>query len=133
MKSFSVIRVAENLDGTFGVFLEENISFCLTVERRWINNERGKSCIPLGEYICRRVNSPKFGNTFQICDVPNRSEILFHKGNLMDDSHGCVIVGEQFEPLNGKNAVLSSGKAFDEFLARTKGLNEFKLTIRSCT
>jgi hypothetical protein len=47
----------------------------------------------------------------------------------MDDSHGCIILGEQFEPLNGRNAVLSSGKAFNEFIERTKDINEFKLSI----
>lgn len=129
MKSFVLLRVAKIEDGTFGVLKDGEIPFCLTVERPWLNNERGKSCIPVGTYICRRVNSPKFGNTFEICDVPNRSAILFHKGNLYIDSHGCVVVGEQFEPLGDKNAVLASGKAFAEFLQRTEGINEFNLDI----
>jgi hypothetical protein len=47
----------------------------------------------------------------------------------MDDSRGCIILGEQFEPISGKNGVLSSGKAFDEFMSRLKGVEQFKLVI----
>lgn len=48
----------------------------------------------------------------------------------MDDSHGCTILGEQYEPIMGKNGVVSSGKAFDEFLKRTKEIDEFLLHVR---
>jgi hypothetical protein len=130
MKHFWILRIAENQDGTFGVFLEEDIPFCLTIERKWLNNEKGKSCIPVGDYLCERINSTKFGNTFEVKNVPNRTEILFHKGNIMEDSHGCIVVGEQFEPLDGDNAVLSSGKAFTEFKERTRDVDVFKLSIR---
>ncbi len=64
-------------------------------------------------------------------NVSNRSHILFHKGNLSDDTHGCVLVGEQFEPLKGENAVLASGKAFTEFKKRTRETNIFLLQIES--
>ncbi len=129
MKTFKLIRVAMIEDGTFGVLLDTGVPFCVTVERKWLNNQTGESCIPTGDYDCRRVNSPKFGNTFEVANVPNRTAILFHKGNLMQDSHGCIIVGEQFEPLNGKTAILASGKAFQEFLQRLEGLNEFRLIL----
>ncbi len=129
MKLFNLVRISGIEDGTFGVFLDGEIPFCLTLERQWLNNRVGESCIPSGEYICQRVNSPKFGDTFEVKDVTDRTAILFHKGNLMDDSHGCILVGEQFEPLNGKNGVLASGKAMDEFLKRTQGENEFNLSI----
>ena len=133
MRCFLLIRLPQHEDGTFGVLLDgviEQTPFCLTVERPWMNNQKEISCIPVGEYICRRVDSPKFGNTFEVMNVPNRTAILFHKGNLAMDSHGCIIVGEQFESLSGKVAVLASGKGFDEFLWRTENLNEFKLEIR---
>jgi len=125
----TIIRTPSIEDGTFGMMLDGEVPFCLTLERRWVDNKKGESCIPDGIYLCNRVQSPKFGNTFEICNVRNRSEILFHKGNLIDDSHGCIILGEQFEPIEGRNAVLSSGKAFNEFMQRTKGINEFNLYI----
>lgn len=129
MKHLTIYRSPSTQNGTFGMMLDEEIPFCLTVERPWLNNEKNRSCIPVGEYICKRVMSPNFGDTFEVCDVPGRTLIRFHKGNIMDDSHGCVVVGEQFEYLKGKPAVLASGKAFSEFHERLKGINEFKLSI----
>ena len=130
MKEMWLWRFPSIADGTFGVMLDNSLPFCVTLEREWIYNKKGISCIPDGEYICRRVNSPRFGNTFEVINVYGRTEILFHKGNIEDDSHGCIIVGEQYEPVMGKNGVLSSGKAFEEFLKRTQEINEFSLAIK---
>jgi len=129
MKQFKLIRVAYIADGTFGVLFDEDTPFCLTLEREWKSNQKGESCIPTGYYLCKRVQSPKFGDTFEICDVVGRSHILFHKGNLEDDSHGCVITGEEYGKYKNKVAVLSSGKAFGEFKQRTNGIDEFGLKI----
>ena len=130
MKEFWLWRFPSIQDGTFGVMLDDNLPFAVTLEREWIFNQKGVSCIPNGNYTCRRVDSPKFGNTFEVTNVLNRSEILFHKGNIRDDSHGCIILGEQYEPIMGKNGVVSSGKAFEEFLKRTEGIDEFILHVR---
>ena len=129
MKLFNLIRISGIEDGTFGVLLDDNIPFCLTLERQWLSNRKSESCIPSGEYICQRITSAHFGETFEVMDVKNRSAILFHKGNLLADTHGCIILGEQFESLDGKNAVLASGKAFDEFMKRAEGENEIKFSI----
>jgi len=130
VKEMWLWRFPSIVDGTFGVLLDDNLPFCVTLEREWLNNGRGVSCIPDGNYTCRRVDSPKFGNTFEVTNVINRSEILFHKGNVDEDSHGCIILGEQYEPVMGKNGVISSGKAFEEFLQRTQEIDEFSLGIR---
>lgn len=131
MKKMSLIRVAGNEEGTFGVLIDEDQPFCLTLERKWLNNMKSMSCIPDGEYLCRRVQTPKHGNTFEITGVPDRSAILFHKGNIMEHSEGCVILGEEFEPLEGHQAVLASGTAFGEFMQRLEGIDEFMVSIRS--
>lgn len=130
MKKITLYRLPETPDGMFGILCDEGIPFCLTVERKWLNNQRMVSCIPEGIYISKRVQSPKFGDTFEVINVPGRSRILFHKGNIEDDSHGCIVVGEQYESLRNKTAVIASGKAMVEFLARTHGLDEFELAIR---
>lgn len=134
MAKYSLIRVSYTKYGTFGVFLEEKIPFAVTLEKPWKDNRRNVSCIPLGIYTCKRIISPKFGDTFEVLDVPERSHILFHKGNLSSDSHGCVLVGEYFDPLYNEPAILASGKAFREFMERaTKSKDdpdiEFQLTI----
>jgi len=137
-----LIRVAHTEDGTFGVLKADGIPFAVTVERKWAENQRGLSCIPSGVYHavrCRdsaeygHTDSPKFGDTFVIEDVTGRSNILIHKGNIDDDTHGCVIIGEEFGLLNGKPAVLSSSKGFANLKALTidRNINEFELTVRS--
>ena len=126
-----LIRVSYTQRGTFGVMLDEdNFPFCLTIERPWKDNKRNVSCIPKGNYECERVYSPTFGVTFKITKVKGRSHILFHKGNLMEDSHGCIILGEEFGFLDGEIAVLSSGRAFGEFKDRLKFIEKFSLEIK---
>jgi hypothetical protein len=132
-------RVFGDLNRTFGVLMQKDGPFCVTLERGWLDNARGVSCIPVGSYTCLRCNSspdygyadsPHFGDTFQVWKVPGRQNILWHKGNVDDDTHGCIIVGESFGWLSGERAVLSSGAAFKEFLDLLKAEDSFSLDIR---
>lgn len=127
----TIKRIASRNDGVFGVLLVGNEPIALTLERPWRNNRRGESCIPAGDYLCKRIKSVKFGNTFEVENVPGRSAILFHKGNVFEDSHGCILVGEQFSAwANGTASIAASAAGFREFLDRTAGTNEFNLSIR---
>lgn len=131
MREFHLIRISHLKDETLGVFLDNDLPFCLTLERPWLGNRRNISCIPGDSYICKRVMSPKFGNTFAVDSVRGRSHILFHKGNISEDTHGCIILGEEFNSMSGKNMLRSSGVAFAEFLHRTMDINIFKLIVRN--
>lgn len=124
-------RIASRSDGTFGVLMMDgNLPFAVTCERAWQNNEKMVSCIPAGTYLCKRVNSPKFGWTFQVMEVPDRSEILFHKGNRDDDTKGCIMTGESFSTWDdGSVSIAQSGAAFDEFMSRLKGHDEFMFQV----
>ncbi len=122
-------RISGTGDGTFGVLMEGEVPFALTVERPWLQNRRNVSCIPPGRYVCRRTLSPRFGETFEVTGVPGRSHILFHKGNTAADSSGCIVVGERFGELGGTPAVLSSARAFGAFMGRLGGRDEFTLLI----
>ena len=122
-------RVAKTADGVFGVLLDCGIPFALTCEPEDKNNAADISCIPPGQYTCKRVDSPHFGDTFEITDVPARTHVLFHKGNIEDNTKGCVLVGEQFEYYKGKVAVLASKKGYGEFMRRLKDVDEFTLKI----
>ena len=129
MMTLTLKRVARDKFGTFGVLIQNDTPFAVTCEDLWRENASNVSCIPVGMYRCVRVDSPKFGDTFEVTGVPSRAHILFHKGNTEDDTHGCILVGEQFESLNGKTAILASGKGYGEFMERTKGLDSFPLQI----
>jgi len=127
---FSLKRVAENEHGTFGVLLKEGITpVMLTLEDKWKNNNPNISCIPTGTYQCKRIVSPKFGDVFEILNVPNRGHILFHTGNVEDDTHGCILLGSGFGQLNGKTSLEESKKAFNEFMGYLNNLDHFLLII----
>jgi hypothetical protein len=123
-------RIAFTEFGTFGVILEGGIPFALTLERPWLDNKRNVSCIPAGHYTCKRFHSEKHPNTFEVQDVDNRTGILFHTGNLMEHSAGCILIGETFDPYKGQPAILSSAKGFDEFMSKLEGEIEFELIIQ---
>lgn len=125
-------RLTSTEFGTFGVLLNGSIPFAVTLERPWINNIRNESCIPIGSYNCKKYHSNTHGDTYEILDVMNRGngkKIIFHKGNLDDDSRACILIGEEFGILNGEPAILRSGNGFNEFINKLNGVNWFKLII----
>lgn len=128
-KKLTISRVLTGNSGTFGVLIFENIPFAVTLEREWLDNARNISCIPAGEYVCKRVNSPKFGSTFEVTEVPGRSHILFHKGNIDDDSHGCILIGEQFGEIGYNKGIKASAQGYGEFMAILSHDMEFNLVI----
>ncbi len=89
-----------------------------TMELPWLDNQRRVSCIPKGTYKAVRHNSPKFGETFWIQDVPGRSEILIHKGNYTKDTLGCILPGKAHIDINGDGTmdVTSSKKTMEKIL-----------------
>ena len=68
-----------------------------TLELAWRDNEKSVSCIPSGEYKCRvrleRESATRGYVHLLVQDVPNRSYILFHRGNYPSDSRGCILTG----------------------------------------
>lgn len=116
---------------TYGVLLrDDGTPFALTLERPWLDNQRSVSCIPTGSYTAKRHKSPRFGETFLVQEVPGRSEILFHKGNIDDDSHGCILVGEQFNKVRNEDGITASKEGFAEFMENQRGYEEFSFTIK---
>ncbi len=94
-----IIRLEKGEAGTFGALKIDGQVTCVTLEPEDRNNAQGVSCIPEGDYIAKRVNSPKYGDTFEISDVPNRTHILFHAGNVENHTKGCVLLGRNFGAL----------------------------------
>lgn len=118
--------------GIAGVMINPDgyIPFCVTMELPWMSNKPFISCIPSGIYICERKESPKHGSTFEIKDVFNRTDILFHKGNFDDDTKGCIVLGESFDHMRGEPAIMRSMTAFSEFMFILERENEFRLDLR---
>lgn len=124
------IRRIEKTDKeTFGVLSLDGQIICWTLERPYLDNKPNVSCIPAGIYVCQRIQSPKFKETFEIMNVPGRTHILFHAGNKVEESLGCVLTGSEIGELDGEKAVLSSSKAFFRFMTALQGFDHFPIKI----
>ncbi len=133
----TINRIRTSDHGTEGLLIVPLLGFtCRTLELPWRNNQRGRSCIPAGEYPCALVNSPKYKSIYHIKDVPSRSHILIHSGNFAGDvekgfkTHveGCILLGKKAGELSGQRAVLTSRPTVRRFMERLHGM-PFTLTI----
>lgn len=87
-----------------------------TLELPWKNNERRVSCIPVGIYKAKKHQSPKFGQSFWLQNVPGRSEVLVHPGNFTSQILGCILPGDRHTDINGDGIidVTNSRKTMDK-------------------
>lgn len=129
----TLLRIGSSDLGTYGVLRDKAIPFAVTMEPPWRQNMQDVSCVPPGIYTCKRVQSPKFGETFEITGVPGRSHVLFHQGNYLDDTHGCILVAEEFGGTEGLPVIVSSKRGFAEFMAKQAGMDAFELEIMDMT
>lgn len=83
---------------TPGVLFFGDYFHSVTLELPWRDNKTNISCIPAGSYPLRLKDSAKFGQSVEVFNVPDRSEILFHAGNSDKDTHGCILLGTSYQP-----------------------------------
>ena len=128
-----ILRLEDNKTyGTFGVLLINGRAFCVTLEPPWVENERNVSCVPEGQYQAIRVPSEKFGEVFLLEDIPGRSGIEIHPGNVREDTEGCIIVASSFGKLRNHNrAVLNSGDTFRSFMRVLEYTPRIKVSIKN--
>ncbi len=110
LPQYTLTRQASSNDGVLGEIrdpTQEHV--CYTCELPWLENAPKTSCIPTGTYTCLPHDSEAHPNTWQLQNVPNRSEVLIHNGNAAkEDSLGCILVGSAFGKKDGLPAVLNS-------------------------
>ena len=129
-----LITFSNNLCTIGKMYDEQNNLICSTIEKPWLDNKVCVSCIPAGVYTISPVVSPRFGATYQVCDVKGRTHILFHKANCESQLLGCIAPVSYFGTLDpgkgvGKEwAGLASGKAYKKFMAILDG-GDHELTI----
>jgi len=123
MENVILIRTSTSDQGTEGILIYPQSS-CFMLEPPWRDNRSNVSCIPKGEYDVNIVKSPKYGLVYNIKDVPNRSHILQHSGNIAGDvekgfktnSYGCQLFGRYRGYLYGQIAVLCSKLELIKFM-----------------
>lgn len=136
MSKATLERFAYTPQGTFGRLKVGNKEW-YTVERPWEENKQRISCIPEGVYklrqrlseVVQRTSGGAYARGWEVTNVPNRTFIMLHVGNTMDDLAGCISPGKSLTFLKGKWAVASSRVAFDEMMAAMASEEEWELTI----
>jgi hypothetical protein len=120
-------RFAYHPKGTLGVIDYSGERF-YTIERPWLDNTVRISCIPEGVYSMGWRESPKFGETWQVQDVQNRTYILIHTANYAKEVQGCIGLGMGL--MGDRVAVSSSRKAVAKFEEMTRDV-EWRLNVLS--
>jgi hypothetical protein len=98
---------------TIGHLLLNNVMFCDTLEPpvrlpgvKLLNH----TAITCGTYKVQFRHSPTFGCLMPyILDVPDFTDVMFHVGNTVNDTHGCILVGNNAI----KGALINSKLKFD--------------------
>lgn len=129
MKQLTLERFAYTPMGTFGRLRIGERFLCYTLEEVWANNEKGKSCIPIGLYVLKRGFFPKHKEAFEVTDVLGRTAILIHIANTVADIEGCIGPGLRLGCLGGQWAVLDSGDAYRLLMRELAGQDEALLRI----
>jgi hypothetical protein len=100
-------RIALRDKYTIGKLYANGVYFCDTLEDKVIDVDKsgkfdgkevkvwGESAIPYGKYKVVITYSPKFRRYLPIlANVLHFVGIRIHAGNYPEDSHGCILVGE---------------------------------------
>ena len=115
VKQIEVVRLEKSDQGLLGVLLIEGKIFCYTLEHPTL-------ALKSGTYPADYEHSPKFDRgLYELKCTGERDQILFHVGNTMDDSSGCILLGCKVGYIDKKRAVLSSGDTIDRFHSQLKG------------
>lgn len=112
----TLIRHRHLITVTLGEFLFQNKYLCKTLELPDLNNEKGRSCIPVGTYSMEYSYSPAFRrNTWRLIDVPGRSGVLIHAANFTRQLRGCIAPCMDHADLDRDGVIdgTASGKALD--------------------
>jgi len=136
-------RDLQHADGTFGQLVMPGCPMLYTMEDDWLDNLRGKSCIPEGDYeLVRSMFYRHRIETFEVTGVPDRSRILIHPANTEEDVEGCIGLGLRLGEIfvrkdedTGavgvmKKAVVSSKQAFNTWMWAMQGYDTAVLQVR---
>ena len=87
---------------------------CDTLEDKVRNIKiKNKTAIPAGEYKVIITYSKRFKKNMPILiNVPGFESIRIHSGNTIEDTSGCVLVGERAQ----SNTLVNSRKIYNELI-----------------
>lgn len=106
--------------------------FCDTLEdkvRIPFIKVKGETAIPAGKYIMVLDFSVRFQREMpHILDVPGFEGIRIHKGNTIEDTEGCILLGQN----KVKGGLVKSAITFDAFfnLVRSTDQDKFEFIVQ---
>ena len=107
-----------------------------TLELPWLNNQKGISCIPKGDYILRPRYSEKYKDHYIILNNSSqdhpypRTFILIHPANYVTQLRGCIAVGMDRHDINADGTLdITSSRNAMQILRNFIGQNEVELII----
>lgn len=138
MPTLILERFAYAPDGTFGRLNLPSGEKLFTVERPWLGNRTGESCIPDGVYtlalrrsgVVERSSSGRYRHGWEVTDVPGRTYIMLHPANWPDQLEGCIAPGLDYRVLDGRNGVTQSRVAFAKLMTELSARDEWQIDIR---
>ncbi|WP_321276938.1 DUF5675 family protein [Thiomicrorhabdus indica] len=139
LKTLQLYRGASTDQGTAGVLMHLGKRVCYFMELPDRSNKPNLSRIPAGKYLCKylpRSASGKYKDVYHVVNVPKRSGILQHSGNVAGDktlgykthSWGCQLPALRLGKLYGQLAGLASRAALHKLHSVT-GRSDFYLEI----
>lgn len=109
MQEVTLIREILSNKATLGIMYIGGKEVCRTLENPWLDNKTDISCIPVGQYEVAKDDTGKF-KYWRIKDVPNRSLVEIHNGNIERHTKGCILIGSEWGQVEGQIAVVNSLK-----------------------
>ena len=134
MKTLTLTRIAKRTDYTIGRQEDENgVKICDTLEPTWRDFKGGelkvprKSAVPEGTYPVVITKSKKFGKYLPLLvGVPGFEGVRIHSGNTVNDTEGCILVGQNL--IKGK--VLLSRLTLEKLMRLIENEKRIFLTIK---
>ena len=130
-----ILRDTFTDESTIGELFLDGERFCDTLELPYRDNQRGISCIPIGEYGVRFRYPRESGSRdylhLLVKDVPNRDYILLHRGNSAKDTRGCILVGQGSQHNKVNNSTLAMDLLMKELINCGHGTKNIKLIIKN--
>ena len=134
MKTLTLTRIAKQADYTIGRLEDENgVKICDTLEPKYRDYKGGelkvprKSAVPEGTYPVVVTKSWKFGKYLPLLvGVPGFEGIRIHSGNTVNDTEGCILVGQNL--IKGK--VLLSRLTLEKLMRLIENEKRIFLTIK---
>ena len=134
MKTLTLTRIAKRADYTIGRLEDENrVKICDTLEPTWRDFKGGelkvprKSAVPEGTYPVVVTKSKKFGKYLPLLvGVPGFEGVRIHSGNTVNDTEGCILVGQNL--IKGK--VLLSRLTLEKLMRLIENEKRIFLTIK---